>query len=233
MEPSFDDGCRRMAADGVIVSSGLHPGAGRPSRRRQDRVALRTAAAALTLPGKAHRVLAIHLQGLPVSLSFYQASVPVFLRGFDNLSGLLDKAAAHVALSGTAEAALVEARLAPDMYPLARQVQIASDAAKGCVARLAGLDVPSFPDDETTIDELKVRIAKTVEFIKSVDSAAVNAGADRVIEIKLGGVPTPFTAQAYLLGFAMPNFYFHLTTAYAIMRHNGVPLGKMDYLGKP
>jgi hypothetical protein len=168
-----------------------------------------------------------------MSLSFYQASVPVFLRGFDNLSLLLDKAAAHVALSGAPEATLVEARLAPDMYPLARQVQIASDAAKGCAARLAGVDVPSFADDETTLEQLKARIARTVDFLKSVDSAAINAGEDRIIEIKLGGVPTPFTAQAYLLGFAMPNFYFHLTTVYAILRHNGVPLGKMDYLGKP
>lgn len=168
-----------------------------------------------------------------MSLSFYQASVPVFLRGFDNLSGLLDKAAAHVALSGSDEATLVEARLAPDMYPLARQVQIASDAAKGCAARLAGVDVPSFPDDETTLEQLKARIAKTVDFLKSVDSAAINAGEDRIIELKIGGVQTPFTAQAYLLGFALPNFYFHLTTTYAILRHNGVPLGKLDYLGKP
>lgn len=190
-------------------------------------------AASLTLPGKPHRVLAFITQGLPVSLSFYQASVPVFLRGFENLSGVLDKAAAHVALSGIAEETLVEARLAPDMYPLARQVQIASDAAKGCAARLAGIEVPSFLDDETTLEQLKARIAKTVEFLKRVDSAAINAGEDRIIEIKLGGVPTPFTAQAYLLGFAMPNFYFHLTTTYAILRQHGVPLGKMDFLGKP
>jgi len=193
----------------------------------------RGAATALTEPGKAHRVLAFISQGFPVSLSYYQASIPVFLRGFDNLSSLLDKAAAHVALSGTDEATLVEARLAPDMYPLARQIQIATDAAKGCAARLAGIDIPSFADDETTIEQLKARIDKTVDFLKSVDSALINAGADRVIEIKLGGVPTPFTAQAYLLTFALPNFYFHLTTAYAILRANGVPLGKMDFLGKP
>jgi hypothetical protein len=193
----------------------------------------RVAAASLTLPDKAHRVQAFISQGFSVSLSFYQASIPVFLRGFDNLSGLLDKAAAHVALSGIAEATLVEARLAPDMYTLARQVQIATDAAKGCAARLAGIEIPSFADEESTLDELKARVAKTVDFLKSVDSAQINAGEDRIIEIKIAGVPTPFTAQAYLLGFAMPNFYFHLTTTYAILRHNGVPLGKLDFLGKP
>lgn len=189
--------------------------------------------AALTLPDKAHRVQAFISQGFPVSLSFYQASIPVFLRGFDNLSGLLDKAAAHVALAGVAEATLVEARLAPDMYTLARQVQIATDAAKGFAARVAGIEIPSFADEESTLEELKARIAKTVDFLKSVDSAQINAGEDRIIELKIGGVPTPFTAQAYLLGFATPNFYFHLTTTYAILRHNGVPLGKMDFLGKP
>lgn len=171
-------------------------------------------------------------QGLPVSLSFYQASVPVFVRGFDNLSGVLDKAAAHVALSGIPEETLVEARLAPDMYTLARQVQIATDMAKGCAARLAGIEIPKYEDEESTIEQLKARIAKTVDFLKSVDSAMVNAGEDRVIELKLGGVPTSFTAQAYLLGFALPNFYFHITTSYAILRHCGVPLGKMDFLGK-
>ena len=127
------------------------------------------ASTALTEPGKAHRVLAFISQGFPVSLSYYQASIPVFLRGFDNLSGLLDKAAAHVALSGTDEATLVEARLAPDMYPLARQIQIATDAAKGCAARLAGIEIPSFADDETTIEQLKARIDKTVDFREVLD----------------------------------------------------------------
>ncbi|NWG24785.1 MAG: DUF1993 domain-containing protein [Pseudorhodoplanes sp.] len=157
-------------------------------------------------------------------ISMYQASIPLFVRGFDSLSRILRKGEAG-------GPALVEARLAPDMLTLAGQVQRASDTAKGCAARLSGLDNPSFPDSEKTFAELQARIARTVEFLQSVTPDRIDGSEGEAIEIKTGGGALRFKGRDYLLTFALPNFYFHVTTAYDILRHNGVPVGKMDYLG--
>ncbi|TWB82673.1 hypothetical protein FBZ87_101382 [Nitrospirillum amazonense] len=168
-----------------------------------------------------------------MSLSMYQASVPVFLRLLGNLSAILDKAVAHAEAKKIDPAVLVNARLAPDMHPLARQIQIASDAAKGAAARLAGVEVPSFADTESTFADLQARIAKTVDFLKSVTPAQIDGSEERTITLKIRGEDVPFPGQAFLLFFAIPNFFFHVTTAYDILRHNGVELGKMDFLGRP
>jgi hypothetical protein len=118
------------------------------------------------------------------------------------------------------------------MYPLSRQIQIATDAVKGGAARLAGIDVPSYPDTETTFAELKDRIAKTVSFIQGISPAQIDGTEDREISLKIGGHDVTFKGQAYLLNFVTPNLYFHITTAYAILRHNGLEIGKVDYLGQ-
>jgi hypothetical protein len=167
-----------------------------------------------------------------MALSFYDISVPVFLRGLGQLSHLLDKGLAHAQASGQDPAVLVDARLAPDMYTLAGQVQSASDASKLGTARIAGLTAPSFPDTETTYAELQARVAKTVDYLQSVDRALVDGFEDRAVTMKARGNELSFTAQRYLLQFALPNFFFHVTTAYDVLRHSGVPLGKMDYLGR-
>jgi hypothetical protein len=167
-----------------------------------------------------------------MALSFYDISVPVFLRGLGQLSHLLDKGLAHAQASGLDPAVLVDARLAPDMYTLAGQVQSASDASKLGTARIAGLTAPSFPDTETTYAELQARVAKTVDYLQSVDRALVDGFEDRAVTMKARGNELSFTAQRYLLQFALPNFFFHVTTAYDVLRHSGVPLGKMDYLGR-
>ncbi|UUZ64316.1 DUF1993 domain-containing protein [Polaromonas sp. P1-6] len=153
------------------------------------------------------------------------------MRALKILSTLLDKGRAHAEASGTDFATLVNARLAPDMYTLASQVQSASDAAKAGTARLASLPPPSFPDTETTFDELQARITKTLDFIATVSEAQINSNEGGTITVKLGGKERTFASEAYLLGFVLPNFYFHITTAYDILRNQGVPLGKMDYLG--
>jgi hypothetical protein len=124
------------------------------------------------------------------------------------------------------------ARLAPDMFALPRQVQIASDAAKGCVARLAGVEIPKFEDTEASIDELRQRIRKTIDFMKSVPAENFEGADSRPVEIALRSGTLNFTGEDYLRFFAMPNFFFHVTTTYALLRHNGVDLGKMDYLGQ-
>jgi hypothetical protein len=147
------------------------------------------------------------------------------------LSAVLDKAAEHAQANGIAEAELVEARLAPDMFPLSRQVQIATDHAKGATARLSGRDIPKYEDTERTIDELKARIAKTLDFVSSVEAAEIEGSEDRQVTLTIGGKPRTFGGQRYLLHFALPNFYFHVTTAYDILRHKGVPLGKRDFMG--
>jgi hypothetical protein len=166
-----------------------------------------------------------------MSLSLYQASVPVFSRMLGNLATILTKAEADATARGIDPSVFLTARLAPDMLTLTKQVQIASDGAKGAVARLAGVEPPSFPDDETTFPELQARITKTVAFIGSVDAAAIDAGAAREIVLKMRGTEVKFVGLPFLLHFALPNFYFHVTTAYDILRHNGVVLGKRDYLG--
>lgn len=167
-----------------------------------------------------------------MSLSMYQASIPMLLRGLDNLAAILAKAAAHAAARKIAPEVFLNARLAPDMLPLVRQVQIVSDTAKGCAARLAGIEVPSYADTETSFAELQERLAKTVAFLKSVAPEQVDGSEERAIVLKAHDQEIHFTGRTYLLGFVLPNFYFHLTTAYAILRHNGVELGKKDYLGE-
>ena len=166
-----------------------------------------------------------------MSLSMYQASVPVFVRMFGNLSAILDKAAAFAEAKKIDPSVLVNARLAVDMLPLSKQVQIASDAAKGAGARLTVSDVPSFADTETTFPELQARIAKTVDFLKGLDAAQFDGSESKEIVLALAKGEVTFKGDAYLLNFVLPNFYFHMTTAYAILRHNGLDLGKMDYLG--
>jgi len=167
-----------------------------------------------------------------VPLSMYQASVPSFVQLLTALSGILDKAEAHAAARKIDPAVLLGARLFPDMFPLSRQVQLASDFAKGATARLAGIEVPSYEDSERTVAELKARIAKTIAFVKTVKPEQIDGSETRDIEIKIAGKPVTLKGQAYLTGFALPNFYFHLTTAYAILRHNGLDLGKRDFVGQ-
>jgi len=161
----------------------------------------------------------------------YQASIPVFIRALGNLSAILDKAAAQAEARKIDPPVFINARLAPDMFPLSRQVQSASDSAKGCAARLAGVEVPRYEDIETTFTELRARIAKTVAFMQGVKPAQIDGSEDRTITLKLRGREVNFSGRDYLLNFVLPNFFFHATTAYAILRHNGLEIGKTDYLG--
>lgn len=164
-------------------------------------------------------------------LSMHQASAPVFLRQLNALSAILAKAEAHVATHGIDEAELTTARLAPDMLPLTAQVQIATDTAKGAMARLGGVDNPSFADGETTLAELSERIARATVFIDSVPADLVDGSEEREIVLKIGGQEMPFRGQDYLLHFALPNFFFHVTTTHDLLRHKGVEIGKRDFLG--
>lgn len=166
-----------------------------------------------------------------MALSMYEASVPAFQRTLKALDAILDKAAANAAERKFDPSILVAARLAPDMFPLSRQVQMASDHAKGCPARLAGVAVPSFPDTETTIPELKARIAQTLDFIATLKPDQIDGSEQRDISLRAGPRELSFKGQDYLVFFALPNFYFHVATAYDILRHNGVPVGKLDFLG--
>lgn len=166
-----------------------------------------------------------------MSLTMYQASIPGFLRMLGNLSAILDKAAAHAEAKKIDPTIFINARLAPDMFPLSRQVQIATDMVKGCAARLAGIEVPRYEDNESSFAELQARIAKTKAFLEGVSAAQIDGSEDRQITLKFGSRELSFLGQAYLLDFVLPNFHFHLTTTYAILRHNGVEIGKMDYVG--
>jgi uncharacterized protein len=166
-----------------------------------------------------------------MSLSMHQASVPAFAHTLTALSRILDKAEAHVAAKKIEPAAILTMRLYPDMWTFTRQVQVACDFAKGGAARLAGAEVPTWPDTEASFAELAARIAKTVDFVKSFAPAQIDGSETREITIPVGGQPRIFTGQSYLVDFALPNFYFHVTTAYAILRHAGVELGKRDFLG--
>jgi len=161
----------------------------------------------------------------------YQASAPRFVHTLKNLSAILDKAQAYAEAKKIDPIVLTGFRLYPDMLPMARQVQIATDTAKGAVARLAGAEIPKYEDSEQTFAELKARIAKTIDFINSFKPAQVDGSEDREVVLKLGGKDVTFTGMQYLFGFVHPNFYFHVTTAYDILRHNGVEIGKRDYLG--
>ena len=167
-----------------------------------------------------------------MALSMYDLSVPVFTRGLGQLTHLLDKSLAHAKAQGIDLGTLVEARLAPDMLTLAGQIQRASDASKLGTARIAGITAPSFPDEEKTWDDLLARIVKTQDFLASVDRTLIDGHEERPVTIKAREGEAHFTAQRYLLQFALPNFFFHVTTAYDVLRHKGVPIGKLDYLGR-
>jgi hypothetical protein len=163
----------------------------------------------------------------------HAASSAALTRALHNLSAILHIAEAHATAKKIEPSALITARLAPDMLTLAGQIQRASDAAKGCAARLSGSDIPSFADTETTFDELQARVAATIAFIDGISAAQIDGSETRAITLKLRTGDQAMTGQSYLLGFALPNFYFHVVTAYAILRHNGVEIGKLDFLGKP
>jgi len=168
-----------------------------------------------------------------MTISMYQASVPRFVNILGNLSNILDKAQAHVEARKIDAATLPSYRLFPDMLPMSSQVQIACDTAKGLVARLAGIENPSFEDHEKTLTDLKGRIAKTIAFIQTVTPEQIDGTEDKEIVTKRGEKETRYKGLQFLLGHAIPNFYFHVTTAYDILRHNGVEIGKRDYLGNP
>ena len=168
-----------------------------------------------------------------MKISMHQASAPRFAAALRNLSAILDKAQAHAEAKKLDPPVLGGLRLIADMFPLARQVQIACDTAKGAVARLAALEIPTHEDTEQTIAELKARIAKTIDFVSSVPAAKLDGSEEREVVLKMRGQDVKFSGLQYLLGFAMPNFYFHVVTAYDILRSNGVELGKRDYIGTP
>lgn len=167
-----------------------------------------------------------------MSISMYKASAPVFLRMLGNLDQLLAKAEDNAKLRGFDVNLLVTQRLAPDMRPLSAQIQLASDSAKGAMARLSGGTPPSMPDTEATFAELRERIAKTIDYVKSVPAEAIDGSEEKDVVLKTPGGDIPFKGLNFLTAFALPNFLFHVTTAYAILRHSGVPLGKMDFLGR-
>jgi hypothetical protein len=163
----------------------------------------------------------------------YQASVPRFANILKNLSAILDKAQAHAEAKKIDPLVLSNARLYPDMLPMKRQVYIACDTAKNAVARIAGVEPPKHEDVEETFAELKARIAKTLDFVQTFKPAQIDGSEDKAIHLKLGQREVDFKGMQYLLGHALPNFYFHVVTAYDILRHNGVEIGKRDYLGNP
>jgi len=166
-----------------------------------------------------------------MTLNMHQASIPLMLQMFGSISAVLDKAAAHCEERKIDPAVLVGYRLAPDMIPLSGQIQIMTDQAKGCVARLAGIDIPSYADTEKTFDELKARIAKTADFVKSVKPDQIVGSEDREVVLKIGGNELKLKGSQYFFHFFLPNFYFHATTAYDILRHAGVQIGKRDFIG--
>jgi uncharacterized protein len=165
-----------------------------------------------------------------MTISMYQASIPVFQKMLDNLDLFLDKAAADAAARKIDPAVFLQARLAPDMLPLTKQIQIAADFAKGTAARLAGVEAPKYEDNEASIPEFKARIRKTLDYLGGFKPAQIDGSEQRDVIFKGRTGDMHFKGQAYLLNFAMPNFYFHCTTAYAILRHNGVVLGKKDFV---
>jgi hypothetical protein len=167
-----------------------------------------------------------------MTISMYSASVPVYQSMLNNLKGVLAKGAAFAAAKKIDEVVLMNARLAPDMLAMSRQVQIACDFAKGSIARLAGIEVPKWEDTEKSFADLAARIDKTVAYVGEFSAAQIDGQEDRNIELTIAGNPMSFKGQQYLLNVAMPNFYFHVTTAYAILRHNGVEIGKSDFLGR-
>ena len=161
----------------------------------------------------------------------YTLSAPLFVRMLRNLEAVLDKGAAYAAAKKIDPTVLVNARLFPDMFPLAAQVRIAGDFAKGAVARLTGNEPPKYEDNEATLDELKGRIAKTIAYVEEFEAARFDGADERKVTIKLRGEERTFDGRTYLANIVLPNFFFHVTTAYDILRHNGVELGKRDFVG--
>jgi hypothetical protein len=168
---------------------------------------------------------------LIMALSMYQASIPVSIKQLENLSNILKKGEAHAANKKIEPEVFINARLAPDMFPLSRQVQIAADISKGCAARLAGQEIPKYEDNEKTFPELQARITKTIEYLKTFKPSQIDGTEEKKITMKIGGQEMTFAGQPYLLHFVLPNIYFHSATAYDILRNNGVELGKRDFLG--
>lgn len=166
-----------------------------------------------------------------MQIAIHEAAVTMPLRMLHNLNGLIDKAAADIAAGKLDEETVLRAKLAPDMFDFTRQVQLVTDFAKSPAARLAGVEVPKFPDEETTLAALKTRIARVSEFVQGFQPAQFEGAAQRQIIIPLRDRTLDMVGQDYLLGFAQPNFYFHYTTAYAILRHLGVEIGKRDFIG--
>lgn len=167
-----------------------------------------------------------------MNISMYEASIPAFVHTLRNLRAILEKGAAHAAAKKFDPAVLAGSRLFPDMLPLTRQIQIASDAAKGAAARLAGVEAPKFEDTETTIAELIARIDKTIDYLQSFKPEQLDGSENRTITMKVPSQTFTFPGLIYLRHWAIPNFFFHVTTAYALLRHNGIEIGKADFLGQ-
>jgi uncharacterized protein len=168
-----------------------------------------------------------------MSLSMHSCSIPYFIRSLNNLSAILEKGATHAEEQDIDKSILVSARLFPDMFPLSRQVQIACDICKGAVARISGVEAPSFEDTESSFEELQTRISDTIEFLNSVPEEKMDGTEDKHVKFQAGTFEIDFTGATYLSMWALPNLYFHVTTTYNILRHNGVALGKIDYVGAP
>lgn len=166
-----------------------------------------------------------------MTISMYQASVPAFIRALNNLAAILEKGAAHAQARKIEEAVLLNSRLYPDMFPLARQVQIATDTARSGAARLAGLEFPAYEDKEATFQELVLRIRNTIVFLESLPPAQIDGGEDKTISWQSRSSTKSMQALPYLMNHLLPNIHFHVTTAYGILRHNGVEIGKKDFLG--
>jgi len=167
----------------------------------------------------------------PATIDMYHASVPILVRALTNLKTILSKAEAWAEEKKVSETTVLNARLALDMLPFTKQIQIATDNAKGAAARLGGVENPVYADDETTFAQLHERLQKTIDFMNSVPKAGFEGSESREIVLKFPSRTMEFTGLAYLTGFVIPNLFFHVTTAYAILRHSGVPLGKSDFLG--
>ncbi len=166
-----------------------------------------------------------------MTISMYEVSIPVFIRMSKNLAAILAKGATYVEAKKIEPTVLINSRLYPDMFHLARQVQIASDAAKGCGARLAGQEPPKFEDNEATFPELLTRIDKTIAYLETLKPEQIDGSEQRTITLQIRNKTVTFLGMPYLLNFALPNFYFHVTTAYDILRHCGVEIGKQDFIG--
>jgi uncharacterized protein len=166
-----------------------------------------------------------------MTISMYQASIPTFIRMLTNLAGVLNKGAAYAEARKIDPAVLLTSRLFPNMYTFTRQVQIVTDMTKGCAARLAGQEPPSYEDKESSFPELIARIEKTIAYLKTFTPAQIDGTEEKSVSLKVGGQPMTFQGLSYLLSYVLPNLYFHTTTAYGILRHNGVELAKKDYLG--